>query len=86
MHDYSNNHLPVIFDNTWQKNRDIHHYPVRNQNDFYISVINKPYLNQLPLFFFPKVWNSLPTELKTIVSRKVFAKHLYKHLIDNIAI
>ena len=86
MFDYNKDTLPIIFKHTWLKNNEVHRYPVRNQNDFFIAPVNKPFLSQLPLFQFPKSWNSLPTEIKTIDSRKVFAKTLHKHLIDNIAL
>ena len=86
MFDYSNNTLPHIFHNTWRKNRDVHNYPVRNHNDYFISATNKNFLSKFPLFFFPKAWNSLPNELKIINSKKVFVKKLFNYLIDNITV
>ena len=86
MFDYLNNLLPSIFDNTWQKNSTVHRYPVRNQNDFFIVNVNKPYLAKFPLFAFPKIWNSLPENIKSINNRKLFSKTLYSHIIDNIEV
>ena len=82
MFDYKNNLLPNIFAGTWQKNSEMHNYPVRNSEDFFIRNTNKPYLKQFPLFQFPIIWNSLPSNLKEIVSRKVFCKELKSYLID----
>lgn len=84
MHDYRNGRLPDIFENEWLRNNQIHGYPVRNQNDFFLPVVNKPYLNSFPYFQFPKTWNLLPIELKMIVSRNLFKKKLYEYLIDKI--
>ena len=86
MFDYKSNNLPKIFDATWQLNSDIHDHEVRNAHDFFINIVNKPYLNKFPLFQFPKVWNSLPVDLKQIISRREFAKKLHIHFIDNIEI
>lgn len=81
---YSNNSLPADFNNTWQKNADIHQYRVRNANDFFIVNIDKQYLHNHPLFYFPKAWNSLPENLKSIGSQRSFARDLYSFLIDRI--
>ena len=81
---YSNNSLPADFNNTWQKNADIHQYRVRNANDFFIVNIDKQYLHNHPLFYFPKAWNSLPENLKSIGSQRSFTRDLYSFLIDRI--
>ena len=76
MFDFKNNLSPNIFAGTWARNDEIHNYPVRNREDFYIRNINKQYLKQFPLFKFPVIWNTLPTHLKEIASRKKFCKDL----------
>jgi exonuclease III len=82
MHDFRFGKLPEIFDNEWLRNNQIHGYPVRNQEDFFIPTVNKQYLSSFPLFQFPRIWNSLPGSLKSIISRNTFKKKLYDHLID----
>ena len=86
MFDYSNKFLPVDFDETWQKNADLHQYRVRNANDFYLLNINKQYLHNYPLYYFPRAWNSLPENLKSLESRRIFARELFSYLIDRIEI
>ena len=86
MFDYKSNNLPKIFNNTWRLNSDLHNYPVRNNSDFYLENVNKPYLIKFPLYQFPRAWNSLPEYLKIIDSRKEFIKELYAYLIDSIEI
>ena len=84
MFDFRHNKLPKIFDNEWLRNNQIHGYPVRNQDDFFLPVVNKPYLNKFPFFQFPRIWNLLPDSLKSIDSRKLFKKKLYEHFIESI--
>lgn len=86
MFDYRQGILPNFFENEWLRNNQVHGYPVRNQDDFFIPVVNKPFLKLFPFFHFPKIWNMLPVNLKSIVSRKIFKKKLYAHLIDSIEI
>ena len=86
MFDFKNNLLPNIFAGTWARNDEIHNYPVRNREDFYIRNINKQYLKNFPLFQFPVIWNTLPTRLKEIDSRKLFCKDLSSHLLESIEI
>ena len=71
--DYKHNNLPKIFTNIWRQN-----------TDFYIENISKPYLDRLPLFQFPRTWNSLSENLKNIESRKLFCKEFFSYLIDEI--
>ena len=86
MFDYKNKLLPNIFAGTWARNDEIHNYPVRILSDYYIRNINKPYLKRFPLFSFPVIWNTLPSHLKEIASRKKFCTDLRSHFIDSIEI
>ena len=86
MHDFSFNNLPRDFDGTWQKINEIHAHVTRNNNNFFIVNTNKNYLKKFPLFHFPKLWNTLPNNIKEMESRKCFAKELYDYLIDNIVV
>lgn len=86
MFDFKHDLLPNIFSGTWVRNDEIHNYPVRNREDFYIRNINKLYLKQFPLFKFPVIWNTLPSDLKELESRKIFCKDLRSFLIENIEI
>ena len=83
MYDYSTNNLPKEFVGTWQRNNEIHEHRVRNNNNFFIVNVNKNYLKDFPLFYFPKAWNTLPKNIKEQGSRNLFAKKLHTYIIDN---
>ena len=82
MFDFKHNLLPSFFLNTWKRNDDVHRYEVRNSTDYFISNVSKPYLKNHPLFIFPVTWNSLPTNLKECLSRKVFSNQLHSYLLE----
>ena len=86
MFDFKHNRLPEIFNGEWLRNNQIHDYPVRVQQDFFLPRVNKPYLTLFPYFHFPKVWNRLPDNLKSITSRNLFKKELYTYLLNSIEI
>ena len=83
MYDYKNNLLPPYFEHMWRTNNEIHRYAVRNENDFFIERVNKPFLKCHPLFYFPTLWNSIPEDLKNSESRKIFAKNLNTYLLNH---
>ena len=82
MYDYRNDKLPTYFNGMWRNNNEVHHYAVRNENDFFTERVNKPYLKCHPLFFFPSLWNTLPNNIKNSDSRKMFAKNVHEYLIN----
>ena len=83
MYDYVNIRLPESFDNTftfnWQNNTD---YNLRNLFDFKLTRTKYVFLDDHPLFDFPKLWNNLPSEIKELGSRSIFAKKLKSHLLS----
>ena len=81
MYDYVNIRLPETFDNTYTFNwqNDVQ-YNLRNLHDFELTRTRYVYLDNHPLYLYPKLWNDLPQELKLIGSRSLFAKKLREHL------
>jgi hypothetical protein len=84
MYDYRHDNLPIAFDNTWSKNNQIHNYVIRNADDFYLEDVRAMFLKKQPLYYFPTVWNSLPNNLKVIISRKEFKKEIFDHFLNSI--
>ena len=65
MYDFVNLRLPETFDDTWstnwQNNPNLN-YDLRNANDFKIKRSRYVYLEDHPLFKFPRIWNELTEE------------------------
>lgn len=85
MFDYRQGNVPDAFNNVWSSVADINPYPVRNRDDFYIDQVLPSYLkDHHPLFYFPFLWNSLPSRLKTINNKKEFTSSLLEWTFENL--
>ena len=84
MHDYKYNKCPIAFNNTWKTNEEMNGRALRNADDFFIPTTNRTFLQNLPLFKFPAIWNSLPTSLKNQANKKIFIKELNEFLLNSI--
>ena len=82
MYDYTKNLLPPFFANRWRFVNELHNYNVRTARDIHLERINKPYLISHPLFHFPTVWNSIPSNIRLSNSRKIFTNKLTTYLLD----
>ena len=83
MYDFNNLRLPSAFDHDFMFNfQNDSHYNLRNLYDFTIQRTKYAFLHDHPLFNFPRAWNTLPSELKAIGSRNIFAKNLKQHLFN----
>ena len=82
MFDYKHNLLPPHFNGMWRLNNELHNYPVRNAFDFFREIVTRPSLNKHPLFYLPSLWNSIPNDLKDILSRKLFSRELHSYLLN----
>ena len=78
--------LPQPILSAWCRNRDISGCEGRNANKFYQTTININYLENHPLFYYPKLYNDLEDELKNefILTEKEFAKKVKAKLFDSI--
>ena len=84
MFDYKHGRTPSVFENTWKTNGDIRGRNLRNDDDYNIPFVNRSYLQNLPLFKFPALWNALPHDLKIEENRKQFLSKLQDHFINSI--
>lgn len=83
---YSQNKTPKSFENKWIKNSDRFNNEVqlRNINDYHIPPFRINLVNKLPLCDFPRLYNELPLDLKSIHSKNIFNSSLKKHLLDKL--
>ena len=72
--------IPNCIKDNWRRNRDVSGREGRNADHFYQETINVKYLENSPLFYFPKLYNDLPNEIKLVASEKEFIKEV-KHLL-----
>ena len=84
MFDYKSNRTPEIFNNTWQYNYDIHNHGTRNSNNFAILRADHNYIRDSPKYMFPRLFNSLPREIRNIENRREFIRKLEDYFIQNI--
>ena len=88
MFDYGHALLPSIFifpKFTWRKNYQVHNVNLRNAHNYHIEFVHSEYLKSHPLFSFPRTWNTLSNDIKSLDSRKIFSKKLLDQLINEIA-
>ena len=84
MHDYKFNKTPDTFNNTWKTNEEVQGRALRNSNDYFIPNANRTFLQNLPLYKYPAIWNSLPSNLKDQENRKIFINDLNEYLLNSI--
>ena len=84
MFDYKSNRTPEIFNNTWQFNHDIHNHRTRNANNFVILRAEHNYIRDSPKFMFPRLFNSLPRDLRGIENRAEFLRKLENYLLQTL--
>ena len=84
MFDYKHGLSPKIFENTWNYIQNVHDHETRNRGDFRTLVSQKQYIMNSPLYKFPRIFNSLPANIKNIENEKEFRRKLFNHLINNI--
>jgi len=76
MYRYHNGLLPRSFDNLFTNMKDVHNYDTRNKNS-YRSDIHK--LKNV-ISTGPKLWNSLPNEIKAVNHVNKFKSNLVSYL------
>ena len=77
------NSTPEIFQTMFSRNFETHHYRTRQANDFKVHFSRTNILKFSIVSFGPKLWNSLPNELKTKYSLPCFKSNLKKYLINS---
>ena len=83
MFDIKNGYAPPSFNNYWSYNYQNIGYSLHNRDDFVIP--NHARRNEnLPKYYFPKLFNKLPNHIKIINHRKTFLTELRGYLISTI--
>ena len=72
----------LFYDNSFKQNiqNSNNPYNLRNALDFETTLTRYVFLDSHPRFYFPKIWNNLPDEIKYIGSRNIFAKKIKERL------
>jgi hypothetical protein len=91
-HSYVYNTIPSAFRSTWLTSIEQRHidgqlnlrYNLRNNDDFFIPFVRTTFLSRFPLYNFPAIWNSLPSNLKEIPSKVTFIKSLKAHFLSKL--
>ena len=83
MHDYIHMKLPWSFRNTFSFNADIQNaYATRQAHMFYFPRTKSRFVDKLPLFQFPAIWNSLSTGTDINATRNQMKKSMKRHFIN----
>ena len=83
MYKCKNRLLPRYITDLFPINASIHSYQTRSSNDFHFPKIRTSYAKSTLFFTGPKLWSSLPNEIKNSVSLQSFKRKLKKHLINS---
>jgi len=79
MHDYINSKLPISFQQTFSRKSDVEGvYLTRHSNRFIVPRTKSRFVDRLPLYQFPTLWNKNVSYSNIDVSRKCF-KNSIKH-------
>ena len=84
MYKFNHNMLPQVFDNYFTK--PTHHHNTRyasTHNNFQVVRISSAKEKSLLKYYGPKVWASIPLDIKNSLSLKVFINSYRNHLIGN---
>ena len=84
MYKFNHSMLPQVFDNYFKK--PAHHHNTRyasTHNNFQVVRISSAKERSLLKYYGPKVWTSIPLDIKNSLSLKVFINSYRNHLIGN---
>jgi len=77
---YHKNKLPEIFTSYFDANQSHYNYNTRGKNSLHIIRCNTTYGLKSIKYEGPKLWNELPTQLKSYISTKMFTKYVKIYL------
>ncbi len=84
MHRYKNKKCPEVFDDKWSFQSENHNYNTRNRHNYDNPAHSLNYIFNAPLYFFPRKFNHLPINLKTIINEREFSRKVIDHLLNSI--
>ena len=82
MYLYYNNLLPLAFCKMFQTGSQMHHYATRNSESYRTHPCRTNIKKFSTLFQGPKIWNSLPTDIKAVTSFYSFKRLMKIFLRD----
>ena len=83
MHDYINNRLPPSFHNMYSLRSDVDGaYATRQSNMFILPRTKSRFVDRLPLYQFPALWNKNVSNLEIDVSRNRFKRQVKSGFLD----
>ena len=87
MHDYTRDNLPTSFQNVSRVNRDVHGiYETRQAHFFYIPWTKSRFVDKLPRYHFPKIWNSWCAQLDVSTTRNGLKRSVKTLLLRNYSV
>ena len=81
---YDNGNLPRCLNDFWRRNIEVSGREGRNADKFYQETINFNYLEKHPFFYFPKLFNDLPDNIRSLDTEKEFNRQVKAVLFDNL--
>ena len=81
MYALNNNNLPSIFNNIFVLNNSIHNYPTRQADCMHLPLKRTLFAQNTFVYLGPKLWNSLPDEIKNSISPNTFKIKLKKYIL-----
>ena len=82
MFNYTNNHLPKIFQDSFHRNSHVHNYPTRRSNEFHLPLLRTVHAQNIFTYTGPRFWNNLDNSLKELHKFITFKYNLKKHLLS----
>ena len=84
MFDFTNHNLPSSFNDMFKFNRDIQQtHETRQSSQIYIPRALNKFVEQLPLFTLPNIWNSLIHTINIETTRSLFKRNMKTTLIEH---
>ena len=75
--------LPKIFIPLSQLNADVHDHHTRSKSDFHRTSSISSFSSKISYNLYAKLWNSLSTEVKSVVGHKQFKRSIQSLLLDS---
>ena len=77
--------LPNCIKDFWRRNREVSGREGRFADRFYQETINAKYLENCPYFYYPKLYNDLPDDLKNLANEKEFTREVKSLLFSRLS-
>jgi len=92
MQSFVQNFLPLIFNNTWIRNRDHRlqdvdqpQHELRSDGDFYVPFSRLEQFKRFPLYYMPIIWNNLPDSITIVRRKSEFNENIKKMFLSELS-